>query len=574
MCHGHFSIGGATTEETSQYNIDCGAIIGIQPAATIESDTGNTTILAIANDGTYDTVTGSGIYNNWDAHVTLTATPSAGYAFKQWSDGCRFQSRTVIPSGGMQTYTAIFKPLDEFTISYCEPNPNNYIYYNHFSDEWGILLPYALLTSGLQLDAASFLGRQGTYRIRVYRGGNNPLEANRVFNSDPITITGTSQYVTTTLPNPITINEGDSLWITLYSTDGVPCASSTVDYTPNGFWYKSSADWTTYEAGPFLIYGHFINPAIGSVSGLTVTNISGSGATVSWTAPADASPTGYTLAYGVGYIPEQMRKLTVSSTTASLTGLANNTDYHVFVRADYGSSHSDWVRTDFTTTTATHPVRITASANEESMGFVEGSGIYEQGTSVTLQAVPMVGHLFLYWADNNSTAATRTVTAEADASYQAVFQRQGYTFVANSNDASLGSVTVEGEQSYTLAGVTYYPFLSTVVLTAEPAAGAVFEEWSDGNTSNPRYCTVLESNPTYMARFAATAKRGATLTSHGSQLVIAATDAAPVRIYDMLGRLVYSNSQPGPQALRITLPYPGVFLVRVGSSYCEKIIIR
>ncbi|MBR3413000.1 MAG: C10 family peptidase [Bacteroidales bacterium] len=580
LCDGYYAIGGLNPSSGGDganverdYNLQCGAIIGIQPT-TIESDTGNTSILAIANDDTYGTVTGSGTYNNWAAPITLTATPSTGYGFKQWSDGFRNQSRNVIPSGGLQTYTAIFNPLNDYNISYCEPNPNSNYYYNHFSDEWGILLPYELLSRGHILDAVSFKINQGTYRVRVYRGGSKPLATNMVYNSNPIEITSNSQYVTTALPNPITVNEGDSLWITLYSTNGIPCGSSSLNYITNGFWYLSNGVWNVSNNGPFLIYGHFYNPVTVPVNDLAVTNISSSGVTVSWTMPADASPTGYTLAYGVGYVPEQMRKLTVSSTTVSLTGLANNTDYHIFVRADYGNSHSDWVRTDFTTTNATNPVRITASANDETMGFVEGSGIYEQGASVTLQAVPMVGHIFLYWADNNSSTATRTVTADVDATYQAVFERQGYTFMANSNDASLGTVSIEGEQSYIQNGHTYYPFLSTVALTAEPAAGATFVEWSDGNTTNPRYCTVLESNPTYTACFAATAKGRIGLNSQGSQLEITATEAAPISIYDMLGRLVYSNRQPEQQSVRITLPYAGVYLVRVGSSYCEKIIIR
>lgn len=580
LCDGYYAIGGLNPSSGGDganverdYNLQCGAIIGIQPT-TIEPETGTTTILATTNDDTYGTVTGSGTYNNWAAPITLTATPSTGYGFKQWSDGFRNQSRNVIPSGGLQTYTAIFNPLNDYNISYCEPNPNSYYYYNHFSDEWGILLPYELLSHGYILDAVSFKIDQGTYRVRVYRGGSKPLATNMVYNSNPIEITSNSQYVTTALPNPITVNEGDSLWITLYSTNGIPCGSSSLNYITNGFWYLSNGVWDVSNNGPFLIYGHFYNPVTVPVNDLAVTNISSSGATVSWNAPADASPSGYTLAYGVGHVPEQMRKLTVSSTTVSLTGLANNTDYHIFVRADYGNSHSDWVRTDFTTTNATNPVRITASANDETMGFVEGSGIYEQGASVTLQAVPMVGHIFLYWADNNSSTATRTVTADADATYQAVFERQGYTFMANSNDASLGTVSIEGEQSYIQNGHTYYPFLSTVVLTAEPAAEATFEEWSDGNTSNPRYCTVMESNPTYTARFAARAKCGVALTSQGSQLEITATEAEPISIYDMLGRLVYSNRQPGLQSVRITLPYAGVYLVRVGSSYCEKIIIR
>ena len=430
------------------------------------------------------------------------------------------------------------------------------------------------------LSGVKFVGLNGDYQVKVYTGGTTPANATLRYTSETITIGDQAEIATITLPTPITPNVGEALWIILNSTNGYLCLLSTLAGITDGNWTYYSSAWRdlsnyfTNPQPPYLIAGHFINTATAPVTNLTTSNTSSSGATVSWTAPADASPSGYTLAYGVGHVPEQMRKLTVSSTTVSLTGLANNTDYHIFVRADYGNSHSDWVRTDFTTTNATNPVRITAYANDETMGFVEGSGIYEQGASVTLQAVPMVGHIFLYWADNNSSTATRTVTADADATYQAVFERQGYTFMANSNDASLGTVSIEGEQSYIQNGHTYYPFLSTVVLTAEPAAGASFKEWSDGNTSNPRYCTVMESNPTYTARFAATAKCGVALTSQGSQLEITATEAEPISIYDMLGRLVYSNRQPGLQSVRITLPYAGIYLVRVGSSYCEKIIIR
>ena len=589
LCDGYYAIGGLNPSDGGDganierdYNLQCGAIIGIQPA-TIEPETGTTTILATANDNTYGTVTGSGTYSNFSYPITLTATPNTGYAFKQWSDGCRNTSRHVCATGGNQVYTALFEPIiGECNISHCGTLTTSCIYFNeHISNEWGIRIPYSMITSDYQLESVSFLGSNGTYRVKVYTGGTTPANATLCYISNDITIGNTFLIDTITLTTPITPNEGESIWITLYSTDGLLCMSNSLRGITDGnwtfyppSWYDLSNYWTEDPKSPYQISGHFNTPASTPVSNLAVTNISSSGATVSWNAPADASPSGYTLAYGVGHVPEQMRKLTVSSTTVSLTGLANNTDYHIFVRADYGNSHSDWERTDFTTTNATNPVRITASANDETMGFVEGSGIYEQGASVTLQAVPMVGHIFLYWADNNSSTATRTVTADVDATYQAVFERQGYTFMANSNDASLGTVSIDGEQSYIQNGHTYYPFLSTVVLTAKPAAGASFEEWSDGNTSNPRYCTVMESNPTYTARFAARAKCGVALTSQGSQLEITATKAEPISIYDMLGRLVYSNRQPGLQSVRITLPYAGIYLVRVGSSYCEKIIIR
>lgn len=54
-------------------------------------------------------VSGGGEYIS-EKSVTLTATPSFGYVFKQWSDGDKNQTRTVVSSSDI-TYTAIFEPI-------------------------------------------------------------------------------------------------------------------------------------------------------------------------------------------------------------------------------------------------------------------------------------------------------------------------------------------------------------------------------------------------------------------------------------------------------------------------------
>ncbi|MBQ3087249.1 MAG: hypothetical protein IJC45_07935 [Clostridia bacterium] len=75
--------------------------------ATVEYELPSSVITVHA--GTGGTVTGGGEYENGTT-ATLTATPNAGYVFKQWSDGNTNATRTITVTANA-TYTAEFEKV-------------------------------------------------------------------------------------------------------------------------------------------------------------------------------------------------------------------------------------------------------------------------------------------------------------------------------------------------------------------------------------------------------------------------------------------------------------------------------
>lgn len=64
---------------------------------------------------------------------------------------------------------------------------------------------------------------------------------------------------------------------------------------------------------------------------------------------------------------------------------------------------------------------LTATAADESMGYVTGGGSYADGAVATLTAIPYEGYEFDHWQDNE-TVNPREVTVTADAEYVAYFR--------------------------------------------------------------------------------------------------------------------------------------------------------
>lgn len=565
---------------TYTFNLDNKAVIGIEPAQTMAPDNGTTTITAIPNNPDYGTVSGSGTYANFSDMVTLSVSPTIGYKFKCWSDGNRDNPRYLRACGGNQTFTAIFVEDKSGDIWYYGTAESLYSFTLGNIEEWGIKLPYSQLAGANSLTRVKFWSVEGSYVVRVYQGGDAPSEDNCVYTSDTLTYTSSSDMRTHTLSSAVTIDHTNPqpIWITLSSTDGFVIFKNLTPADPDAHWFRtSSGNWTSSAECPYVILAHLSLASFPAPTSLAVSGQTTSGASLSWNAPTSMTPSGYEVAYGMGLYPESMERFSTTSTSATLSGLRENIVYDVFVRAKYRNNcaASSWVKTSFRTydtALISDPVVVTAVPNNEGWGLVSGSGTYQSGSNVDLEAVALPGYQFEGWADG-PTAASRSVAPTEDMTYTALFSRQGYPFSATSADESLGTVSLVAEDSWTSGTTTLYPYLSTVCLTATPLENNVFEKWNDGNTTNPRYCTVMQSNPTLTASFVSAGSK-VSLTSRQRQLTVSVAEAATITIYDMHGRCVYRTEASSGSHNSVTLHAAGVYLVRVGSSYAEKIVIR
>lgn len=145
---------------------------------------------------------------------------------------------------------------------------------------------------------------------------------------------------------------------------------------------------------------------------------------------------------------------------------------------------------------------ITATVNNESMGAVEGAGVYYEGETVTLTAKPSAGHAFVDWS-NGATTPTLTFVAEKDTTVTANFNILSYTLTVNVNDETRGSVDLT---------TGTYEYGTEVEVTATPEDGYEFAGWSNGSKANPLTITV-KKDETITANFRAVLASSITLNA-------------------------------------------------------------
>ncbi len=116
----------------------------------------------------------------------------------------------------------------------------------------------------------------------------------------------------------------------------------------------------------------------------------------------------------------------------------------------------------------------TAVSNTDGGTITPASGTYDEGTEVTLTALPATGYRFDSWGgDASGSDTTVKITLDADKTVTASFIKT-YTLTVAVNDAAGGTVSdVSGT----------YDTGSTVTITATPAEGYVFSGWEGDITS-------------------------------------------------------------------------------------------
>lgn len=101
---------------------------------------------------------------------------------------------------------------------------------------------------------------------------------------------------------------------------------------------------------------------------------------------------------------------------------------------------------------------ITVTSNDATMGTVTGGGTYEEGTNVTIAAIPNTDYRFVKWQDG-VTEASRSIIVSKDETYTATFEA----------DAPADGINVTfGSDQWTSSyfGIPYYSTLGVIDIIA------------------------------------------------------------------------------------------------------------
>jgi uncharacterized repeat protein (TIGR02543 family) len=126
---------------------------------------------------------------------------------------------------------------------------------------------------------------------------------------------------------------------------------------------------------------------------------------------------------------------------------------------------------------------LTVNATNGTVTKIPDQASYISGTTVQLTAAPAVGYTFTGWSgDASGTTNSLTVTMNGNKNITANFAQMQYTLTVN---AANGTVTRVPDQ-------TTYSYGITVQLTATPAGGYTFSNWSGdaSGTTNPLTITI------------------------------------------------------------------------------------
>ncbi len=149
-------------------------------------------------------------------------------------------------------------------------------------------------------------------------------------------------------------------------------------------------------------------------------------------------------------------------------------------------------------------------------GSVTGAGIYMEGTSATLVAVPDATHVFAGWTGDLTSSANPVVFTVGAQNYNVVANFALRTFAVTAVASPVGAGTITGGGSYPMGNVA--------TLTATPDATHTFTGWSGdlSSAANPLSFTVTSAT-NLIANFAptsfsltTTAVSGGTVTPGGT----------------------------------------------------------
>ena len=275
-----------------------------------------------------------------------------------------------------------------------------------------------------------------------------------------------------------------------YTVRGVYTVPAGQEVTRFAFIATSSVDWDDPEQVAQLSGGNFLDEIMFStlIGNMTATYGENNSVIISgYWGEDDADKTlvvnvgNETFHVNMSGVTEQ--NFTVTIPSSCIGDVSEITFYHV----DYQSAER--------TIVATHPIE--ASAAPTAGGSITGAGSYTHNATCTLTATPNTGYTFVNWTEGGdvvSTNASYTFTVTGARTLTANFQLNSYAIAATANPTAGGTV----------AGAGNYNHFASCTLTATPATGYHFVNWTKGGTqvsTNPSYIFTVTETGNYVANF-------------------------------------------------------------------------
>ena len=395
------------------------------------------TLTVAANDATMGSAYGAGSYN-YNTTATLSAVANYGYHFTQWSDAVTDNPRIVTVLNNA-TYTAQFA-INSYTLTVQSSNPA--IGTTSGSGSYNYLTP-------VNITALPNVG----YHFVQWSDGNttNPRLVSVTANA-----TYTAQFAINSYAVGVTSNN---------STMGSVSGSGTYNH-------NSTA---TLTATPYYGY-HFVQWQDGNTQNPRTVVVTDS---AQYTAQFD---------YNSYLVTALSSNVTLGTATGG--GSYNYLSQVALTAVPAPHYHftmwNDSIEDNPRTITVTRDTTLTAhfaidrhtiavASADTARGTATGSNTVDYNTAVWITATPNYGYHFTQWNDGNSSNPRRVVVSH-DTAFSASFAPNQYALTCSANNNSRGTVSPTGGS---------YAYLTSLTLTATPAANYHFLRWSNGSTANP-----------------------------------------------------------------------------------------
>ena len=341
------------------------------------------TLAASSEDSAHGTVSGSGAYNYNTSH-TITATPTTGYHFTQWNDGNTSNPRSIMITRDTAFVASFAINIYSLTVASADAA---------MGDASADTSHYA------HGDTATLLATpQYGYHFDHWNDGNtdNPRLVEMTQNKSLTAVFAANTYVVTTQSDSLQGSvAGGGSYDYLYNVQ----LTATANY---GYHFSSWSDGNTDNPRTLQVTQDTTLEALFLRNSYSLTLASND--------PAHGNAQG-----GGTY-------LYLDTVQISVSGIAPH--YHF---SSWSDGSTDSVRnivivsdSSITANFAIDQHELTVLSVDDEYGSASGSGLFDYGTSATIQATPAAGYYFVGWS-NGEFANPATVSMLCDTVVTAIF---------------------------------------------------------------------------------------------------------------------------------------------------------